>query len=83
MITNSYAGPYDMLAVRDSSNEEGARVTQLLLTLPEVGRVLSISRSKVYQLLNSNSLPSVYIGRSRRVRRSDVEEFVRLGGVKY
>jgi excisionase family DNA binding protein len=53
---------------------------KLLLTLPEVGRVLAISRSKLYDLLNSGSLPSFYIGKSRRVRISDVRAFVNGGG---
>ncbi|NNN01417.1 MAG: helix-turn-helix domain-containing protein [Acidimicrobiaceae bacterium] len=56
---------------------------KLLLTVPEVGRVLAISRSKVYELLESGSLASVYIGRSRRIRVSDVEDFVAGGGREY
>jgi excisionase family DNA binding protein len=55
-------------------------VEKLLLTLPEVGRVLAIGRSKLYELLNSGSLPSFYIGKSRRVRISDVQAFVNGGG---
>jgi excisionase family DNA binding protein len=54
-------------------------VLKFLLTVPEAGRVLAISRPKVYDLLNSGSLPSVYIGRSRRVRASDVETMLRTG----
>ncbi len=67
----------DMAIQRDLS------IQKLLLTVPEVGRVLAISRSKVYELLNSGSLPSVYIGRSRRIRVSDVEDFVAGGGREY
>jgi excisionase family DNA binding protein len=55
-------------------------VEKLLLTLPEVGRVLAISRSKLYDLLNSGELSSFYIGKSRRVRISDVQAFVNGGG---
>ena len=55
-------------------------VETLLLTLPEVGRVHAISRSKLYDFLNSGNLPSFYIGKSRRVRISDVQAFVNGGG---
>jgi excisionase family DNA binding protein len=67
----------DMVIQRDLS------IQKLLLTVPEVGRVLAISRSKVYELLESGSLASVYIGRSRRIRVSDVEDFVAGGGREY
>jgi excisionase family DNA binding protein len=54
--------------------------TKLLLTVTEASDVLSISRSKLYELLNSGHLPSVHIGRSRRIRMKDVEDFVNDGG---
>jgi excisionase family DNA binding protein len=54
--------------------------TKLLLTVTEASQVLAISRSKFYELLNSGCLPSVYIGRSRRIRMTDLEEFVKVGG---
>jgi excisionase family DNA binding protein len=56
---------------------------KLLLTITEASQVLAISRSKLYDLLNSGHLPSVHIGRSRRVRMKDIEEFVRDGGHAY
>ncbi len=49
---------------------------QLLFTVMEVARSLSVSRTKVYELLYSEQLPSVKIGASRRVRRTDLEKFV-------
>lgn len=67
---------YEAIAREDMAHQRDLPVQKLLLTVPEAGRVLAISRSKVYDLLNSGSLPSVYIGRSRRVRASDVEAFV-------
>ncbi|MHB1087561.1 MAG: helix-turn-helix domain-containing protein [Acidimicrobiales bacterium] len=67
----------DMAIARDLS------IRKLLLTVPEVGQILAISRSKVYELLESGSMPSVYIGRSRRIRVSDVEAFVTGGGREY
>lgn len=47
-----------------------------LLTVEDVADVLGISRSKVYELISSGALPSVRIGRSRRVRVSDLDVFV-------
>lgn len=58
-------------------------VPKLLLTVPEAGRALAISRSKMYDLLNWGDLPSVHIGRSRRVRVSDIEDFVNGGGARH
>ncbi len=49
---------------------------QLLLTVVEVAIILSLSRTKVYELLYVGELPSVKIGASRRVRRVDLEKFV-------
>jgi excisionase family DNA binding protein len=57
--------------------------TKLLLTVTEASQVLAISRSKLYELLNSGTLPSVHIGRSRRIRMKDVEEFINDGGHEY
>jgi excisionase family DNA binding protein len=71
---------YDFIDRHDLALQRNLPVEKLLLTLPEVGRVLAISRSKLYDLLNSGSLPSFYIGKSRRVRISDVQAFVRGGG---
>ena len=49
---------------------------QLLFTVVEVAKILSLSRTKVYELLYAGELPSVKIGASRRVRRADLEKFV-------
>lgn len=71
---------YDLVVRDDIVLQRDLPVEKLLLTLPEVGRVLAISRSKLYDLLNSGNLPSFYIGKSRRVRISDVQAFVNRGG---
>lgn len=47
-----------------------------LLTLDQVAAVLKIGRTSVYELLNSGALPSVTIGRSRRVLRSDLDAYI-------
>ena len=60
--------------------DKGAVPMKLLLTISEATHVLAISRSQLYELLNSGHLQSVHIGRSRRIRMTDLEEFVKVGG---
>ena len=43
-----------------------------LATVPEVARYLVVSRSKVYQLMESDQLPYVKLGRCRRIHWTDV-----------
>ena len=43
-----------------------------LATVPEVARHLAVSRSKVYQLMESDQLPYVKLGRCRRIHWTDV-----------
>jgi excisionase family DNA binding protein len=81
--TEQSNGAYSMIINDDLKNQGDAPVQKLLLTVPEAGRALAISRSKMYDLLNSGHLPSVHIGRSRRVRVSDVENFVNRGGERH
>jgi excisionase family DNA binding protein len=48
----------------------------LLLTAEEVAEALKIARSRVFDLLAGGDLPSVQIGRSRRITRTALEEYV-------
>ncbi|CAN5441369.1 hypothetical protein BH23ACT6_BH23ACT6_26520 [soil metagenome] len=50
--------------------------TVRLLTVIEVADHLCLSRSKVYELLADGSLPSVRIGRNRRITTSALADFV-------
>ena len=63
--------------------DKGTVPMKLLLTISEATHVLAISRSKLYELLNSGHLQSVHIGRSRRIRMKDIEDFVNNGGHEY
>lgn len=49
---------------------------RLLLPVEVVANRLSLSRSRVYELLASGELPSIRIGRSRRIRRDDLIAYV-------
>lgn len=48
----------------------------LLLTAEEAARLLSVSRSRIYEWIQTGELPSVTLGRSRRVTRRALEAFV-------
>jgi len=50
--------------------------TVRLLTVIEVADHLCLSRSKVYELLADGTLPSVRIGRNRRITTSALADFV-------
>ena len=49
---------------------------KMLYTLADVAAALSVSRSKVYELVRSGALPSVRIGGSRRVLGEDLATYV-------
>lgn len=51
--------------------------TQQLLNTTDAGKCLSISRTKVYELINSGALQSVTIGRSRRVSVAQLQRFLK------
>ena len=48
-----------------------------LLTAADVSFRLHLSRSCTYDLMSSGALPTVRIGRSRRVRSEDLEAFIK------
>ena len=51
-------------------------VPEELLTVAELQRLLSLGRTKTYELIASREIPSYKIGHVVRVRRQDVEEFL-------
>ena len=50
--------------------------TPLLYTLPEAAAVLRISRTKLYELLSANEIPSIHIGRSRKIPAADLHDYI-------
>ncbi len=48
----------------------------MLFNAVQVAKIMGISRSQVYVLLNRGNLGSVQIGRSRRITRAQVEQFI-------
>lgn len=49
----------------------------LSLTVAEVGEILRIGRSKIYQLVRCGEIRSIRIGRAIRVPRDAVAEYLR------
>ncbi|MHB8512193.1 MAG: helix-turn-helix domain-containing protein [Actinomycetota bacterium] len=47
-----------------------------LLTVSEVAQILRLSRARLYELIAAGTLPSVRIGHARRIRRSDLKQFI-------
>jgi excisionase family DNA binding protein len=71
-----------LLTMPESSfNSEDSSLDHVLLLTPEeAARRLSIGRTTIYALMTSGDLPSVTIGRCRRVPVSALRSFVvRLG----
>ena len=50
--------------------------SKLLYSVSEAAGLLGISRSKLYQILSKGDLKSVNLGRSRRIDRRALEDFV-------
>lgn len=48
----------------------------LLYTLPEAAAALRIGKSKMFQLIADGTIQSVQIGRSRRIPRAALEQYV-------
>jgi len=49
---------------------------KLLLTIPEVAGRLGLGRSLVYELVMRGDIPSLKLGRARRIPLAALEQFV-------
>ena len=49
---------------------------RLLIRPEEAARLLAVGRTRLYAMLQSGELPSITIGRSRRILRADLEGWV-------
>lgn len=47
-----------------------------LYDVRQAAQVLGIGRTNVYKLLKDGHLPSVRVGRLRRIRRSDLDAYI-------
>ena len=53
-----------------------AQRIEYLMSPEELARFLGIGRTYAYRLLSEGDIPSVRLGRLRKVRRTDAEKFV-------
>ncbi len=51
--------------------------TVLLLTVPQTAQRLGLGRSTVYEFIRSGALPSLRVGRLRRITAADLDAFVK------
>lgn len=77
-LTNRHVVVPESIEADVLSQEDGPTVyrNERLLTPEDVASVLQIGRTRVYELLTYGKLRSVRIGKSRRIRRSDLDEFI-------
>jgi excisionase family DNA binding protein len=48
----------------------------MLFNVNQVSKIMNVSKSQVYNLINNGKLESVAIGRSRRVTTSQMNRFI-------
>ncbi|MFF5496358.1 helix-turn-helix domain-containing protein [Streptomyces aquilus] len=58
------------------STATAAPVDRLLYTPEEAAEALAIGRSTLYELMADGVLTYIKLGRSRRIRRTDLETYV-------
>jgi excisionase family DNA binding protein len=60
----------------DTSERLGSREGLQLLSIAEVCRTLGMGKSWTYRRLKSGEIPSVKLGRSIKVKREDLEDYL-------
>lgn len=61
---------------KQSSHSETSVLLQPLLCIPDVARILHLSRPKVYELINVDGLPVMRFGRAVRVSPSALQRWL-------
>lgn len=57
--------------------EAPSQTSETLLKAPEIARILNISRSMAYRLMQQGEIRTIHIGSARRVRYNDLQEYIR------
>jgi excisionase family DNA binding protein len=57
-------------------SRRGAAVEPLLVRVEEAARILSLSRSTIYEMMDAGELPSVRRGAARRIPVASLREWV-------
>jgi excisionase family DNA binding protein len=47
-----------------------------VVTVEELAEMLKIGRNTAYKLLTTDQIPSVRVGRQRRIRKADIQRFL-------
>jgi len=58
--------------VKNSTNSPPTK----LITVSEAAEILAVSSSFVYLLIKRREIPSVSMGRAKRLRRKDIEDYI-------
>lgn len=58
---------------------EVSGMSNKLLTVNEVAKILRVSNMTVYRLVKSKQLPAIRVGKNYRIKESDVEEYLNRG----
>jgi excisionase family DNA binding protein len=61
---------------KDKEFEENILRINTLLTAKQVAEILNISKSKAYHFMQLGEIPTVRIGKSRRVRPEDLIKYI-------
>lgn len=70
-----------VMASADETPTSETALQPLLLKVPEVSRLLQLSRSAIYTLMERGELPYVKIGSSRRIELAAVHKLIESGRV--
>lgn len=58
------------------AENEAVELMPIVYTMPEVAKLLCISRATAYNLAHQEGFPSFGCGRSIRVRKTDLDEWI-------
>ncbi len=64
------------MTVRWAAETRPPAASPMLLTVEETAAELRIARRRVFEMIRDGQLPSVKIGKSRRIRRDDLVAYV-------
>lgn len=56
-----------------------AEVSNKLLTVNEVAKILRVSNMTVYRLVKGQQIPAIRVGKNYRIKESDVEKYLNRG----
>ena len=66
-----------LVRLRTTGQQAASEIQDPILTPEEVAQILKISKSKVYRMMQLGEIPSIRFGRTARVSREDLDNFIR------